>query len=934
MCVLTSAWRELLMGESINLLRIKILFLLMAAGGILAAQEEPGTVTGSVFDAQTGRPIAGATIGTEETGNGQATTGSDGRFTLQLSPGTYVIRFTAPNYADTSISNAEVRSGQVTQASTVMANKSTVTTVEVVERANAIEATAEAMLAERKLSPTVSDAISREELAASVSSDAASALEKVTGVSVVEDGFVYIRGLGERYSSTMLNGAMIPTTEPEKRVVPLDMFPAGLIENIRIIKTYTPDLPAEFSGGLVQMATIEFPVEKMLRVSFKSGFNSQTTPNSFLTYPGGNRDFFGFDNGSRGIPSSLPPNAAIFPGAFSQQELQTFGRAFSNNWESLRRSNGRPPLDYKMVGGGTFGRFGLVGAVSFSNAPQRQSEFQRYLRQGGNAPIVFTEYPDFAEYTEHARLGAVFNAAMRLTAHHKIVFRNTLTHDSEKSAREFSGYDGGVDSNIQSQRLRWIERSLYSTSIEGDHSLQSLHNSLIRWQFTYSRSARNEPDLREVFRGLLPNGQYIFSAFGSSGIRFFSDLSDRIYEPQADYSIPFFKGSVTGVFKVGGRASMRSRDFGARRFRYIPQQSSTLDLFLPSNQLFAPENIRPDGFQIVEFTRGTDRYTGNLDVYAGYAMADVALGGRWRVVGGLRYEHANMGVTTVDNRIPNAVPQTASLINTDPTPGVNVIYALSGRQNLRFSYSSTVSRPDFRELSPFDFNNVLGGFVVQGNPNLRRARLNNFDARWEKFLGGNQILALSFFAKTFADPIEQIVLPSNDLRQTFINAQGARNFGFELEFRKALGFLGRKFQPFSISSNLTFVDSNIKIRPEDSGVVTSLNRPLLGQSRLIWNASGEWVKPAWHSKARLYANQVSRRIASVGTFQLPDIYQERNTFLDFVYEYSPGEKARWVFRFDAQNLLDNQFRWTQGDFLQRSYRLGRTLQAGVTFNIF
>lgn len=683
------------------------------------------------------------------------------------------------------------------------------------------------------------------------------------------------------------------------------------------------------------MTTVEFPTQPVFDVSFKSGFNTATTFNNFRTYPGGSGalDFFGFDRGSRGIPSAIPTDKRLIPGQFTESQLQSFGRAFPNNWQSTTTDSMRPALDWSMVGGGTFGRLGVVGAISFNNAPQAQHEFQRYLRQGGDAPVIFTEYPEFDDYAERARLGAVFNMALRLSSTQKLLFRNTFTHEAEKTARMFAGYDGGVDSNIESERLRYVERSLFSTGLEGEHSLPSLWSSVFHWQMTYSRSTRDEPDLREVFRGLLPDGRYIFSAFGSSGIRFFSNLEDRIYEPQADFGIPFFKGRVTGMWKTGFRATIRRRDFEARRFRYIPQ-SNSLDLFLPSNQLFAPENIRPNGFQIVEYTRGTDTYNANMDVYAGYSMLDVGLGSRWRIVGGVRFESADIGVVTVDNLVPNATPTTAALHNTDPVPGVNVIYALSRRQNLRLSYSRTLSRPDFRELSPFDFNNVLGGFVTQGNPDLKRASIQNFDARWEMFPGGNQILAASFFVKKFKDPIEQTILPSNDLRQTFVNAAGAQNFGVELEFRQALGQFHRRLRDLAVSSNFTFVDSNIDINPDDAALLTSKSRALVGQSRYIANAIIEWNRPSWRSNARFYTNYVSRRISDVGTFRLPDIYQESNTFLDAVYQFSFDEKGKWRLRFEAENLGDNEYRWTQGDFLQRRYQLGRNFQVGIGYSFF
>jgi hypothetical protein len=899
-----------------------------------SAQQDKGTVIGQVFDGQTARPIVGVKILVDGQGS-NLVSGGDGRFQLSLSPGKYSLKFQAENYADTEVKDVEVKAGEVTDASTVMSNKALVTTVDVVEKIGAVGASAEAMLTERKLSAVVSDGMSKEELSGSTASNAAAALEKVTGVSVVESGYVYVRGLGERYSATMLNSAMIPTTEPEKRVVPLDLFPAELIENIKILKTYTPDMPGEFAGGLVQMQTIEFPAAKIFRVSTNIGFNSRTTFDRFLTYPGGSRDFFGFDDGTRGIPGVIPADRRLFPGTFNAQQLQQFGQSFAPNWEPTPISSMRPQQSYSMVGGGTFGRFGVVGAITFANKPQFQSEINRYVRQEGTRPVIFTNYEDFRGYTESARLGAVLNVAVRLNASNKIVFRNTLTHDSDKEAREFQGYDGGNDGVLQSQRLRWIERGLLSTSAEGDHALAALGNSVFKWQLTYSRSSRDEPDLREVFRGPLPNGQFTFLSLGSSGLRFFNDLKDKIYEPQAEFSRPFVKGIVSGLWKVGFRGTFRDRNFQARRFRFIPQRITTLPLTAPSNTLFSTANIRPDGFQVVEFTRATDRYDASMDIFAGFGMLDLAVGSKWRIVGGVRVEDADIQVLTQDPLVPNAALQRASLINRDPMPGVNVIYSLTPRQNLRFSVSQTVSRPDFRELSPFDFNNVLGGFVAQGNPNLLRAKVRNFDVRWERFMGGNQVLAASYFVKDFSNPIEvSIIAAASDLRQTYVNAEGAFNTGFELEARKNLSFVNPKLRQFLVQGNFTFVDSNIRLRPDQARLLTSQDRPLVGQSRYIFNVITEWLKPEWRSTSRFYVNSVSRRLTDVGTFGLPDIYQNRNLFLDFVYQLSLTETGKWQFRFNAENLGDNRYQWTQGPIVQRQYQLGRTFSLGLSYSLF
>lgn len=899
-----------------------------------AGQQPIGSVAGMVLDGQSGRPIRGATIAIDGQADRNIVTDLDGRFQLSISPGKYGMRFSAENYLDTTLAEVEVKAGEITEASTVMILKTAVTTVDVVEKVGAVAASAEAMLTERKLSAVVSDAISTEEIRRSVASDAAAAVQKVTGVSVVDGGFVFVRGLGERYSSTMLNSAVIPTTEPEKRVVPLDLFPAQLIDSIRILKSYTPDLPGEFSGGVVQMRTVEFPTARSLRVSASSGYNSRTSFGRFLTYPGGGRDAFGFDDGTRALPGSIPANQRLVPGVFNQPQLQEFGRAFANNWEPTAIDSMRPQQSYSMVGGGTFGRVGLVGALTFSNKPIFQDEIQRFIRQEGLRPVIFTNYEDFRSYTETARLGGVLNLALRLTPSNKLVIRNTLTHDTDKEAREFYGYDGSNDSFLKSERLRWVERGLFSTSVEGDHALAWLGNSLLKWQFTYSQSDRDEPDMREVIRGQLPSGNFVYAGLSSSGQRFFNNLDDRIYEPQVEFSTPFYRGGITGLIKSGFRATLREREFQARRFRFIPQRSTTLPLMARSNELFAAANIRPDGFQIVEFTRATDRYDATMDIYAGYSMLELGLGSRWRFIGGIRVEDAQIVVNSLDPLVPNPQGVEARLINRDPVGGLNAIYALTPRQNLRFSYSRTVSRPDFRELSPFDFNNVYGGFVTQGNPNIVRATVNNWDARWEWFLGGNQLLAASFFTKDFTDPIEVTILPSNDLRQTYVNAKGAINRGFELEARWGLGRFAPALRELAVQGNFTFVDSDIRIREQDAALLTSQERPLLGQSRYIANVITEWTRPKWRSLLRFDANYVSRRLSDVGTFGVPDIYQEGNTFLDLSYQYSFTEDGKWTLKFTGENLANNHYLWRQGDIVQRSYRIGRTFSIGMGVTIF
>ncbi|HYO80227.1 MAG TPA: TonB-dependent receptor [Bryobacteraceae bacterium] len=916
---------------------LRTAFIVVCNACLLWAQAPPtGTVVGGVFDSANGQPVRQALITVEGQPNRRAVSDTDGKFRLEIPVGKYKLRFNADNYTETTVDEVVVVAGQSTEASTVMANKANVTTVDVVEKIGAVAATAEAALTERRLSGSVSDSISTEELRGGVASDAAGAVEKATGVSIVDNGFVYVRGLGERYSATMLNMAMIPTTEPEKRVVPLDLFPAALIDNIKILKTYTPDLPGEFAGGLVQMNTVEFPTQNMFRASISTGLNTMTTFDNFLSHRGGSSDVFGFDRGSRNLPSAIPAERRIFPGSFSESEVQSLGRSFENNWEPENIGSMRPTQSYSLTGGGTFGRFGIVGALSFTNRPQRYQEEWNYLRNaGGNQPVIFTSYPDFRDNAESARLGGVLNIAMRLNQTNKVVFRNTLTRDTDKETRFLTGYAGTIDSTISSERLRFIERGILSSSVEGEHSLSRLRNSILRWQFTYSTSSRNEPDLREVVRGLDDSGQFLFLNRPESGLRFFNDLNDKIYEPQVEIGTPFYKGNFSGMFKFGFRATLRDRNFNARRFRFnVGRDITFAQLALPSNQLFADERITPTGFNLREVTRGTDRYDATMDVYGGYGMLDLAIGPKWRIVGGIRFEDADITVTTVDPLVPGANPAVARLNNRDPLPGINVIYQATPRQNIRVGYSRTLSRPDFRELSPFEFTNVVGGFNTVGNPNLLRATIQNFDARWEYFPGGDQLIAVSYFFKNFKDPIETSIQAVADKRQSFLNADGARNQGIELEFRRSLSLLNPRLRDFAVGTNFTFVDSNVELPEAEGLVLTSTNRPLVGQSRFIYNVIADWRRPQWRSNARFYVNSVSRRITDVGTFGLPDIYQERNTFIDAVYQYDIRENGSWSLRFAAENLGDNEYRWTQADINHRRFRLGRTFTVGTSFSLF
>jgi TonB-dependent receptor len=413
----------------------------------------------------------------------------------------------------------------------------------------------------------------------------------------------------------------------------------------------------------------------------------------------------------------------------------------------------------------------------------------------------------------------------------------------------------------------------------------------------------------------------------------FNDLEDNIYQPSVAILKPFYAGGIAGNVKFGSSIAFRDRDFMSRRLRFNQFGSSGLNFFESPNSLFREENIRPNAFEIFEETRVTDRYHADRNVYAGFGQVDLAFNAKWRLIAGLRVERTDQLMATFNPFDPALNREESPFQSTDPLPAVNLIYELTQRSNLRFGFSQTVSRPDFRELALFDFLDVTGGRLVVGNPNLVLAKIQNYDARWEFFPGGNQLLAASFFYKDFTDPIEQVIQPSIGLRTSFDNAKSARNAGLELEFRRSLEFLNPNLRQFALSANFTVVDSQIDLTGAQKQVLTSLQRPMAGQSRYLYNIIGEWSKPKWRSTTRAYLNSFSGRISDVGAEGLPDVYQQGATTLDVVYELDVREGGHWKMRFSAQNLTDANWLWTQGGSTFRQYHRGRTFTIGNSFRI-
>ncbi|MGE3509066.1 MAG: TonB-dependent receptor, partial [Vicinamibacterales bacterium] len=543
--------------------------------------------------------------------------------------------------------------------------------------------------------------------------------------------------------------------------------------------------------------------------------------------------------------------------------------------------------------------------------------------------------------TQRAQLGAVGTVSYQLSTTHRLSSENLYPHSGRDEGRTFEGPNTENNFYYFNNRLQFIEEGLRLNGLSGEHFVRGLSNSRIDWRATYARATRHEPDLRETLyqANLVRAGDGSFSYSGTpvladesqSGFRMFNDLADKTLDVAANWSVFSTAGDRPTQYKFGVNVIDRDREFSSRRFRYIPNTAGSggavpANLTLAPEQIFAAANIGT-AFRFNEETRPVDAYDGRQTTTAGFGMMDMTLTGRARLVAGARVERFDQEVASFDPFGLFLSRTTSENKNTDVFPSINYVQGLSDKANLRFGYSTTVNRPEFRELATFEFTDVVGARAVRGNPELQRALIHNVDARWELFPGGRNVLAASAFYKYFDRPIERVVIAGAQPIVTFQNADSARNFGFEIEAVRQL------FTGFYVNANYTFVDSQITLNPAQRTVQTSLQRALAGQSRNVFNITTDYTRAGFN--VRLLVNRYGDRISDVGSNGAPDIVEQGRPQIDLVMSQRVG---RMSVRFGVENLADSRYNYTQGvgatQERERSYVLGRVITLSAGINVF
>lgn len=786
--------------------------------------------------------------------------------------------------------------------------------------------------------------LTEEDLERTGDDNAAQALTRVTGLSIVEGRFVYVRGLGERYSSALLNGSPLPSPEPLQRVVPLDLFPASVLEGVTVQKTYSANYPGEFGGGVIDLRTIGAPREPFLNLQVSVGGNLETTGKEGLIYYGSRTDFTGFDDGTRDVPGLL--REAIATGNrvaagpnFTGAELQAIGRDFVNAPLNLLQTQDymQPNLGLELSGGRTWtvggGDLGAIFVASYDNDWRTRTAIQQSGRLDAGALVVQTDYD--VQSTEND-VGLNFLGGLSwIGESHELKWTNLYVRRTTKEARTRAGVDfdaPGVNGNqVRDDFTEWFERDLFSTQLAGEHDLMDGALEL-SWRGAYALTTRNSPYEKVIRYGLGVDGVYRHDGEQYRNSTSFSELEDEILSAGADLAWATPLSDARDLTVRAGVAWMdNTRDAERRDFRFYAAAGS-IPLDVQDSRvdyLFSDFNIGPLLWELQEITPsgGSAAYEAGLETRAAYVQVEAEVVPLVNVSAGVRYEDATQFVTPRDLFGGALVFQPTSLENTYWLPSATLTWNFMEDTQLRLGASKTIGRPQFRELAPQQYLDPDNDRLFFGNPYLVDTEILNLDARLERYFDRGEYVTAGVFYKDLENPIESSINEQgNLLQQTYLNAPKAILYGVEVDGKKYFefpdagwGFIADK--RWLVQANYTWTQSEVQVEAGDLVFPLSAqgaSRPasdyiidgsrLQGQSEHVANLQFGWEDDAARSQATFLVTWVSERSSARGRPGEPDLIQEPGVMLDFVYrkdfEYAGRDMGLSI---ELRNLLDEEY---------------------------
>jgi len=883
-----------------------------------------GTLKGSIIDNNTKLGLPAATIQVFGVPGGDLTVVAelDGTYTVAIPAGTYKVTFSTPDYVEQTRTITIVASNDVNLDLNLdpVPLESGSETIEIVDRIDTRREAA--VLAVRRAATTVSDAVSSQEIARTPDSNAGDAMKRVVAVTVTDGKYVALRGLEGRYVTTLLNGILLPSPEPDRNAVPLDLFPTNLLSTMTVMKSYSADLPGQFGGGTLSIDTSSFPTSFELKLGVSTSANTVSTGQSGLSNAtsGGFAGLFGFDNGARALPDAVPRNRAVR--GMSATETEEIGEAMPNVW-TPEGATVSPNLGVNLMVGDTAKlggkRIGYLGSAMLRRAfIVRDGETGRVALS--NDSLMQTDRLAYQTGTAEATVGALGNVGVDLSPNDTISLLGLYTHVGEDINQQSLGFSETENSMVDVTRMSFVERSLAFGQLHGKHHLNRSRGLELRWQGNVATTSRHELDSRDLTYTVdETSGARQFEDQPGSGQHFWQVLDDLSGGGGADLR---FRAGPAQV-RIGEMSQLTSRALGGRRFRYRYVGNDPTVRTMSGEDMFGRDQIGP-AFQLQEDTLQEDAYRARLDVHAGYAMAEVQLHDKLRGIAGARYEYSTQEMSNGSRYAVAGLEAEVARSDSDLLPAMNLVYSPRADVNVRAAYSYTLTRPRFRELAPFLFFDYVRRRDISGNPELETTHIHNADVRWEWFPSEDEVFAVSAFYKRFVDPIEQ-VLANVNADATFMNAKGGNLVGGELEARTSLGRISPDLRRFKLGTNLAVMRSRVQLGAEQM-LLTSKNRPLYGQSPFVVNLNLGWSHPQVADVNVLY-NVIGARITDVGAEGLPDTYERPVHRLDLVASRAMRKDLK--LKLGVANLLNQRVRVEQGDIAVNSYAPGVSFSLGL-----
>lgn len=806
---------------------------------------------------------------------------------------------------------------------------------EVLVLAPKIKGSLSSLVEVRRQSSAVTDVLGAEQMARAGDSDAAASLRRVTGLTLVGGKYVYVRGLGERYSGVQMNSFSLPSPEPSRRVVPLDLFPTAIMESIVVQKSYSPDLPGEFGGGVIQLKTRSIP-EKFF---FRSTLSTQIeNTNNRLEHQGGSKDWLGLDDGTRNIPDiikqaltagkKLEVNVTGFKDGVTQEELVAMGQSLNNNYNSSRTNTpSLPGLSFSIGDGWKFNNL-KIGSSGSGLYGQNTNQLTRSLTSfsvgsGGKLERDNQRNSDFSEV--ETRAAASYDLGIEYDKNQKLTFSTFLLRNTTKLT-QFNETTFVSSPKTEGMVMEFTERQLWTKHLKGEHHLNDMLDFplTVDWRLGQSDARRDSPDRREITYLVTDQSKNILDN-QSGNRRIYSDLKDTSNEAAINFTIPIKNSSSREFMKLKWGASQiaKERNSHMTRLYFAKDTSGPLGLDTSSDPetLFASKNIKPGVYMLKNITSDADSYSGNQKISATYFNLDVSPWESFSVQAGMRKESSIQDVNTFKYFDAGNPSATSSIKMNDLLPAYSMVWKPNDQWRARLAYSETLARPDFREMSTVGFIDDETGNIIQGNAQLKGTVIKNIDHRWEYYFNSDEYISIGAFYKNFVNPIEVLFLPGVNKIQSFANAKAANNLGIEIEGRMGLRHTSRFFRRWTVLSNVSIIKSEIELSEENRGTQTSLSRPLQGQSPYVVNFQLQYDRPIWGVSSSLLYNIIGKRITQVGTNEIPDTYEQPFQQLDLVLNEKINDN--WTVSFRARNLLDPEIISTQADEIVRSQKRGR-----------